>query len=141
MSLCEDVGAGLIAELSSLTVGVGVVMVKLDPGTVIVPVEKILLLSAEFELLPVAVTAPVPVELSIDVAAAKKAEHRDSPALCAWDSSPGLVQLLMRQGTAFSMMADWVGPHWHARSEGPQPAALMAEVRQAVAQAGWPAKS
>lgn len=37
-------------------------------------------------------------------------------------------------------MEDWVGPHWQAWSLGAQPAAVMAEERQPVAQAGSPAK-
>ncbi len=39
-------------------------------------------------------------------------------------------------GAARTPIEACVGPHWQATSEGAQPAAVMAEERQAVAQAG-----
>jgi hypothetical protein len=41
-------------------------------------------------------------------------------------------QLAIRHGAALAAMNDWVGPHWQPKSSGPQPAALMALLRQAV---------
>jgi hypothetical protein len=46
------------------------------------------------------------------------------------------VQLEIRHGAALAAMKDWVGPHWQPRSLAPQPAALIALMRQAVAQSG-----
>jgi len=41
-----------------------------------------------------------------------------------------------RHGVTAVCITDWLGPHWHAWSEGAQPATEMAEVRQGIAHEG-----
>jgi hypothetical protein len=42
----------------------------------------------------------------------------------------------MRQGATAVWIADLLGPHWHAWSEGAQPTTEIAEVRQGIAHEG-----
>lgn len=105
-----------------------VVLLLVVVGTVLVSVDVLVPPVAE-------------VVVVVAVAVALKAAHAALPALWARPRSPCAVQEARRQGTTRLTMALWVGPHWHPTSPAGQPAALMAEERQAVAQAGWPERS
>lgn len=87
------------------------------------------------------VVAPAPVdgallvllalELPVAVAAALKDEQAALPTLWAWTRSLGW-QLESRQGATNEPSATLPLPHWQPTSSIPQPAAGMAELRQAV---------
>lgn len=86
---------------------------------------------------------PVPVALALPLlpvseAVAEKETHWAEPADWAWARSPAL-QLLSRQPAAWAPISDWDAQAQAWSVAGVQ-TAEMAEVRQGVAQAGWPSR-
>lgn len=84
---------------------------------------------------PVALALPL---LPVSEAVAEKETHWAEPADWAWARSPAL-QLLSRQLAAWAPISDWEAQAQAWSVAGVQ-TAEMAEVRQGVAQAGWPSR-
>jgi len=88
-------------------------------------------------VLPVVKSGPVEVWIVTAPAVSAYAMHRAFPADVAIPRSMPL-QAERKQGVTAVWMAALPVPHWQPWSARAQPAAWIAEERQALAQAGWP---
>lgn len=89
----------------------------------------------EPEAEPVVVADPVTVSLPAD-----SDEHTATPAEDACSTCEASHALSRHPAAAAPMAACDADAHWHDTSLSPQPATLMAEVRQGIAQSGSPSK-